>query len=628
MKLSLNWVRDFITLDENLQNKELIETITLSVCEVEGFEETGRHLKDIITAQVLSIKPHPNAEKLTLVTIDLGHRQLEIVCGASNFKPSDKVAYAGLGVCLPDGTKIKKAKIRGIESEGMLLAEDELGFSEDHEGVMILPPKANLGETLDQIYPDQVDVIMEIDNKSITHRPDLWGHYGFAREFGTIYKTPIKSLPSKPEDIRGEGKALIDVEVICKDYVPRFSGLSIENLEARPSPDWIRYRLNRVGLRPINNLVDITNYVMLELGQPMHAFDAAQIKGQKLIVRLAKNGDRVMTLHKKEVDLTDEDMTICDTNGASVVAGVVGGVNSGVTENSTAIFLEAANWNPVLIRKTSTRIGLRTDASQRYEKGLDPELTVFAIARATDLLRLSNPELKIRGGLVDIFGKKIDPVTVETSLNFIRERLGKNIASNEILGILERLGFRITRKEPKLVVEVPTYRRTGDVSIPEDLVEEIGRIHGFNHIAPLAPQFPIERPIFNQQRLFERKIRNGLAQSGFHEVLSYPLSSSKLEERFDLDQSQMLRIINPVSDHQEQMRTSMLPHFADCVYKNQKIAFDFSVFEIGRIYQRSKMGENSEPHRLILAVSKTKQNLGDSFYELKSKMSYLFSKLM
>ncbi|MBU2645770.1 phenylalanine--tRNA ligase subunit beta [bacterium] len=627
MKISLNWIKDFIHLEEKIASQELVEKITLSICEVEGFEETGQHLSHVIVSEVLALKPHPNAEKLSLVTVETGSGEKTVVCGASNFQPGDKVPFAGVGTRLPGNFLIKKTKIRGIESDGMLCAEDELGFSEDHIGLMILQGDPRVGDTLANIFPDQVDVIMEIDNKSITHRPDLWGHYGFARELGAVFRLPVIPLVVRPEILAGKGSRLIEVEVLAGDLVPRFTGISVDNVSISPSPLWIQHRLTRVGLRPINNMVDLTNYVMLEVGQPMHAFDANQIAGKKLTVRLAEEGTRVMTLYQKEVTLGENDMTICDANGPSVVAGVVGGLNTGVIDSTVSVFLEAANWDPTSIRKTSTRIGLRTDACQRFEKSLDPEMTVLAVQRAVEIMKLTNPDLHVAGELVDIQNKMNGPVRIGTTTEFICRRLGKDIPEREIREILTYLGFTVSGLDSDLIVDVPSYRRTKDVSMAEDLVEEIGRIHGFNNITPQAPSFPIQRPVFNQEHLFERKIKTVLSENEYHEVYNYPLTNQKIEDKFGINPESAMRLINPVAENQDQMRRSLLPHFMQTLLENQKTTLSFKMFETGRIYYKSEAGEIFERMRLVTGVSAKKEVLGNSFFRLKSDLLKLFSRL-
>ncbi len=628
MKISLNWVKDFVEIDRSISSSELVQTITLSTCEVEGFEETGLHLKDIVASRVIQIEKHPNAEKLSLVTVDHGQGKQRVVCGASNFNEGDIVPFAGEGVILPGNFVIKKAEIRGVESCGMLCAEDELGFSDDHLGLMILPEDTSPGISLDKMFPDQVDIIMEIDNKSITHRPDLWGHYGFARELGAIYKTPVKQFNPDLETITGTGEKIIDVEVLAGELVPRFCGLSIDNVAIGSSPVWIQHRLSRVGLRPINNMVDLTNYVMLELGQPMHAFDADKIAGSKLIVRSADDGTKIMTLHQKEAELTTKDLTICDNNGASVVAGVVGGMDSGVVTTTSRVFLEAANWDPVNIRKTSTRIGLRTDASKRFEKSLDPEMSMLAIQRAVEVLKMTNPNLRICGSPVDIVNKENRPIQIDVDTGFICKRLGKILDDDEIKGILSSLGFEVKSNGSNLSVAVPSYRRTKDVSIPEDLVEEIGRIHGFNNIKPQAPVFPIERPVFNLQHHFDQLSKSVLAKLKYHEVYNYPLTNQKAEDLFNFNPEGVMKLKNPVADHQIQMRTSLLPHFIDSIRENQKISNEFKLFEIGRVYRKVASGEILESNRLISGISAKKDKPGNAFYRLKNDITNLLSKLM
>ncbi|MGK0289542.1 MAG: phenylalanyl-tRNA synthetase beta chain [bacterium] len=647
MKLSLNWIKDFVDVPE-LDPTEFVKKITLTVCEIEGFELTGTHLSSIKVAEVLEINVHPDAEKLSLVKITSGNEEHNLVCGASNFKVGDKVAFAGLGTVLPGNFKIKKAKIRGVESLGMLCAGDELGLSEDHDGLLLLPSDSEVGQTLDQLYPDQMDLVFEVDNKSITHRPDLWGHYGFAREVSAAFKLPLKPYERDMSNFtvvegkeitpdyehgrsfshfRGEGENLINVEVLAGELVPRFSGLSIKDVAVVESPAWIQHRLFRVGLRAINNMVDITNYVMMELGQPMHAFDAEEIEGGKLTVQMAKNGDKVMTLYQKEAKLTENDLTICDANGASVVAGIIGGLNSGVTDKTTSIFFEAGNWNPVTVRKTSTRIGIRTDACTRYEKSLAPEMTVLAIIRATALLKLTAPNLTVCGELIDIWGKDSENITIELSHSFVVARLGADISKDETQAILERLGFILTAKDDDLfTVQVPTWRATKDIMIPEDLVEEVGRVYGFSNIKPEAPLFPIERPVFNVQRAFERQAKSTLSYNGFHEVYNYPLTDQATEQAYVSEHIKVMTLLNPVAENQNQMRTTLLPHLVSTILENQKDEPEFKLYEIGRVYE--KQGEEvKEENRLILGLSKTSGELGDAFYELKHDLNNVLSQL-
>lgn len=626
MKISLNWIGDYVELPQ-MDPDELVKTITLSTCEVEGYELTGTHLADVVAAEVLEIEQHPDADKLSLVRVDFGGQEEKVVCGAKNFKVGDKVPYAGIGTVLPGGFKIKKAKIRGIESRGMLCAEDELGFSDDHEGLMHLAADITPGTPLSELFPDQVDLIMEIDNKSVTHRPDLWGHYGYAREVAAIFKKQLKPYNEDIVSLQGEGTSLLEVDVQAKDQVPRFSGLSVVNLEVKPSPLWMQHRLSRVGLRPINNLVDLTNYVMLDYGQPMHAFDADQVPGSKLIVKPAEEGEVLMTLYNKEAKLGPKDMVIYDGEGPTSVAGVIGGLRSGITDETTSLFIEAANWDPVQVRKTSTRIGFRTDAVQRFEKALDPEWTVYAIRKSVDLLELTCPDLKIIGDLLDIKGKMPKPIEIEITSEKINRRLGTDLEEKVLSDILESLGFTIQDTGASWKIQVPTWRATKDVSIPEDLIEEVGRIYGFNNITPKAPLFPIDAPIINYQRNYERLTKFTLSRGGYHEVFNYPLTCAEDEAVMGENSLQLMQLLNPVAENQNQMRTSLVPHFLKTIQENRKTDLNFKVYEIGRIYFKADRGHIVEESQVIAAVSSEEKSLDVAFYELKADLINLFAQL-
>ncbi len=625
MKLSLNWILEFVDLPHCPEPKDLVESITLSTCEVEAYEAKGNHLKDIVAAEVIAIEPHPNAEKLQLVTINPGQGQERVVCGAWNFAVGDKVAFAGLGVELPGGFKLKKVKIRGVESLGMLCAEDELGFSDEHDGLMILEPEAKPGTPLSEIYPDQVDLVMEIDNKSITHRPDLWGHYGFARELAAIYRVKLKPYPVIALPLK-QDPCPVRISLQAPALIPRYSALAITGVKIAHSPAWVRHRLYRLGLRAINNAVDATNFVMLELGEPMHAFDLQAIQGGELLIRQAQAGERLSTLVGKEAVFTPEDLLICDAQGPAVIAGIVGGEGSGVKDSTRQLLLEAANWNPVAVRKTSTRIGLRTDSSQRFEKSLDSSLTLPALGRALELLRLTCPNLSFYGGLFDHQAAAKESLPLQISEELISRRLGKKIESAETIDILTRLGFGVKPLENRLEVVVPSFRATKDIAIAEDLIEEVGRIHGFNHIEPQAPSFPIEKPRLNPKVRLERRIQQCLVDLGFYEVYCYPMTTDKKEAPYGLDQKGVMRLINPVSDLHSQMRTSLIPHFVERVRQAQKEDLHFRLFELGRSYKKIE-GQIVERNHLILGLSVDKGELGQAFYQLKADLLSLLGQI-
>ncbi|MDX2471241.1 MAG: phenylalanine--tRNA ligase subunit beta [SAR324 cluster bacterium] len=637
MKLSINWVKEFVSIPTNITPDELVAAITLSTCEVEGQEFYGSNLSQITVAEVVKIEQHPQADKLSLVTVNKGTEEEQVVCGANNFKIADKVAFAGLGVKISEDFTISKAKIRGVESCGMLCAEDELGFSDDHDGLMILDTDAIVGMPLSEIYPDHMDLVLEIDNKSITHRPDLWGHYGFAREIAAIYHQELEPYSPKPLAI-GSGEPALEVEILNSELTPRYTGLGLNGIQIGPSPKMIQHRLFRVGLRPINNAVDVTNYVMVELGEPMHAFDRATIAGSKLVIGLAKVGEKLETLVGKTAEFTANDLIISDTKKPIVVAGVVGGLNSGVTDATTEIFLEAANWEPVSVRKTSVQIGLRTDSSQRFEKSLDAELTVPAIWRAVELLKETCPDLTTTGGLFDHYPEPAQIPPIEISTNFINRRLGTDLSPEKITDILTRLEFKVSASAESvtgsvypLKVTPPSFRATKDIKIPEDLVEEVGRIYGYTNITPQSPKFAIVRPTVNPWIQMERTIQSNLVDQGLFEIYCYPLTDEQKESKFGCNPKGVMRLLNPVSDTHKQMRTSMLPHFVERVYNCQKDALGFGLFEIGRVYNKIESeGKTTvvEKNHMILAISTEKsKEVGSAFYQLKATLISLFNGL-
>ena len=648
MKLSLNWLKDYIQLPD-ISYSQLLEKISLSICEIENVQKIAPDLKKILVAEVLKIKKHPNADRLFLTTVSTGKEQYEVVCGAKNFSVGDKVPYAPLGTQL-EAFVVKKAKIRSLESCGVLCAEDEIGFSSDHEGLMILPPQIPIGTSLFEIYPDQKDFILDIDNKSINHRPDLWGHYGFARELSVLFDTPfckltliaenkfknvpifknnsvilLKNIPNNP----AQKKMKIFVE--CTDLVPRFSALEIENLQNLPSPDWIRFRLYRVGLKAINNLVDVTNYIMLDLGQPMHIFDKEQLQGEKLIIRRAQSKEKLTTLYEKEIELEKEDIVITDETKPISLAGVVGGYNSGVKATTTNAVLEAACWDATTIRKTAAKTKHRTDASQRYEKSLDPHLTLFAIAKAVHLLQKTCPNLQRCGDFIDLKHQINSPPIIDFLPQKCGPILGVDIPTEKIENILVKLGFLIEKKKIYWKVYVPSWRATRDISLPEDLVEEVGRFFGYNKIIALAPFFPVTKPEENFQRKLERKIKQTLVARGCFEIFTYPIISEQKEILWEFSNKNKIKLLNPSSEEETQMRLSLLPSMVEAVSLNTKKYTDFSLFELGRVYfwQDTKKKEDPiEKNILVLANYSEKQDLALLFQKTKETIHILIEKLL
>ena len=512
---------------------------------------------------------------------------------------------------------------------------------------MILDKKIANGTPLIDIFPDQKDIILDVDNKSINHRPDLWGHYGFARELSVLFNTDFKEFPlieqqkfhsvaelKDPSNIlfsdtpQKDKNPSIKISIECPELVPRFSMLEVENLKTAPSPAWIRFRLYRVGLRAINNLVDVTNYVMLDIGQPMHIFDRNYIQTKKMIVRKAKTKENLISLYEKNIELEKQDIIITDGEKPISIAGVVGGKNSGVQENTKNALLEAACWHSSTIRKTSARIKHRTDASQRFEKSLDPHRTSIAIARAVDLLKETCPKIQRCGGLLDLKNETKKPVIIDFNPKKCFSLLNLEIPEKKMEEVLEKLGFAIKKEKDLWKVKVPSWRATRDISLPEDLIEEIGRFIGYENIRSQAPVFPSIIKDENEKRLLERKIKNTLISRNYYEIYTYPISNEKLEKYWKISQNHSIELFNPSSEEDTKMRLSLLPSMMSAITKNIHTESHLLLFEIGRIYFWDEKKENpQEKNILFLANYSEKQDLSDIFHNTKTTINILLEKI-
>ncbi len=609
MKISIDWINDFVDL-KDIDAKELAQKFTLSCAEVEDVLESNAFLKKIVVAQIKAIKKHPKADTLNLVTFGYGEgKEKEVVCGAQNVREGMKIPYAPLGTKLPSGLVLEAKKIRDILSEGMLCSEEELGLKESSDGLFELDKNAHLGQTMEDYLKISSDVILDVDNKSLTNRPDLWGHLGIAREFAAIFKRNFKksfnqewetSLKAKCTDEKSPIEILVEGENACLIY----SGLSIDNVTIQESPKWMQERLVAVGLRPINNIVDISNYVMLEIGTPMHIFDREQIVGDKIIIRNANTGEKLITLDEQTRELLHSDTVICDSKGPLVLAGIMGGVSSGVSEKTSKIFLEVANWKAHEVRKTSTRLGLRTDSSLRFEKSLDSLQTHIAMLRALELVLLLCPQARVVGKITSV-GPHIDYVScrkIQTSSKRISSILGKEISSEEIENILARLGFKVVKQELEMIIEVPSYRATKDISVEADIVEEIGRIIGYDNITPVSPLEKIAPVKLTEKQKLHRQIRDFLVlRSGACEIMTYPMVGKDLLDKAGFNSLETLQIYNPISKEHDRMRNSLLPSILNAVYENQKYYREFRLFELARSYLVDKSDFSKE--RSILAVA-------------------------
>ena len=572
MKFSTNWLRELV---EGLDTPpaELGLLITLKTAEQEGVHETGGHLKDVCAARVLSVEALAGGNSKAVVeTARYGVRT--VVCGAPNCRPGLVSVYVPVGTVL-NGRRLEKIRIGGVDSDGMLASGAELGINRDYEGVLELD--AEPGGPVPGCAPDAV---IEIDNKSLTHRPDLWGHHGMAREVAAILGKRLRD----PVDLSLLPDPGGPVKVDIEDYVlcPRYSALVFENVSVKPSPQWLQYRLESIGLNPINNIVDVTNFVMAEIAQPMHAFDRDTLVGGRIIVRSAAAGEMVVALNQETYRLDPSNLVIADEKGAVAIAGVIGGLETGITAKTTRIVLESANFRAGNIRKTSARLKLRTDASTRFEKAQDPHNTVRGLARALELFRIVSPGIRLVGGLIDNCATLAAPPEIRLPLDWLCRKLGRPITAAEVQRILRSLEFGVREEEPGLLaVRVPSWRATKDITIKDDLVEEVGRMVGYDSITPVSPAIAASVPPGDPMREFQQQARKVAASQGFTEVYNYSFVNEETARRFGMDPAAHVAVTNPIAADLSLLRTSLVPGIVGNINDNARHFHDFRLFEIG-----------------------------------------------
>lgn len=582
MKFTLNWLKDYIDFD--LSPEELSHSLTMAGLEVEDVIYQGKGLENVVSAQILEMESHPNAEKLSLCKVTDGENTYPIVCGATNMKAGDKVALAKIGANLPpgpkfeDGLKIKKAKIRGEVSEGMLCAENELGLGEESDGILILSESTDIGTPIADALSLN-DVIFEV---GITpNRPDCLSVIGVAREVaaltGQTVKHPDSSLNESSEDIDGIAK----VELQDPEKCPRYSCRVIKNVSIGPSPDWLKRRLEASDIRAINNVVDITNYVLLEFGQPLHAFDYDLLEDNKIVVRAAKDGEIIKTLDDVDRKLTKDDLLICDGKRPAALAGVMGGANTEVTQTTQNVLLESAYFDPVTVRRTSKATGLRSESSYRFERGVDPNAVVKALDRAAELIReLGDGE--IAKGVIDEYPTPIEPTEVKLSLERANKVLGTNISSGELTRIANGLEFEeLESNGNDFTYRIPTFRV--DITREIDLIEEAARLHGYDNIPTTLPEVRMSSDNLNTNKFVQDKLKEVLISSGFYEVINYSFEDHELLNL--INKSDVLKILNPLTTESSAMRTSMLPGLLkNAILNLNHQEQDLRLFEIGRVY--------------------------------------------
>ena len=632
MLISIDWIRDFTDVP-NLPAKDIYTRFTLATAEVEDVITVGEHLEKIVVAEILSFEKHPEADKLNLVTFSIGDGTTKkVVCGASNVKVGIRIPYAPLGVKLPNGLLLEAKKIRGILSEGMLCSEEELGFAEDSAGIMELGPDAPLGMNMLTFFKMKKDTILDIDNKSLTHRPDLWGHYGLSREFAAIFETSLKN-PFTKEWSNGlknhytSEKSPISIRFDGESAGISYFGLSMNNVTIGASPEWMKARLKACGLRSINNIVDISNYVMLELGMPLHIFDRDLITGSEVVITKLTSDTTFKTLDEIDRKLVAGDTVISDNNGTLVLAGIMGGLNSGVSSTTKNIFIEVANWKAAMVRRTSTRLGLRTDSSQRFEKTLDSQLTERTLLRTLELILEFCPDAKVVGK-AEYEGAKLEEtkkLKIETSLKKIKTVLGYDLSEVRLLSIFHALDFHTEQKGESITVTVPSYRSTKDIEQEADLIEEIGRIIGYDNIIPKSPLDGIMPVKLTELQKVQRRVRDFMTLQGkAFEVMSYPLIGESLLKRVSWPTKTSLKLINSLSQDHDLMRPSLIPSLLEVCEVNTKNFERFRFFELGRAYTADEKTFSKEAlHLGAVFVDKDKNPYVDMINVITNLLSGL-----
>src|ERR1051326_4044025 len=583
MKFSYNWIAEMV---EGLDTapEDLMHLVTMKTAECEGVERVGENLAKVSAARVVTVEAVPDSHNKKAVVETELYGARTVVCGAPNCAPGMTTAYVPLSAKVIDG----------VESDGMLASGVELGINRDHNGIVEWPPASAEAARL---RPDHV---IEVDNKSLTHRPDLWAHYGMAREIAAILHKRLLD-PVVPVGFP-HARSAVQIEIADHALCPRYSALVFDNVKVGPSPLWLQYRLEAIGLNSINNIVDVTNYVMAELTQPMHAFDAAKLRGSTIFIRPAREGERITALNGESYNVGPTNLVIADAHGPIAIAGVIGGLDSAISESTTRIVFESACFQSASVRKTSSALKLRTDASMRFEKSQDPANTVRGLERAVALLAQVSPGIRLVGGLADQGTAAFSVPPIELPLDWLTRKLGRPVEEDEVRSILESLGFGVALVVPGISVTVPTWRATKDVSIKDDLLEEVGRMVGYDSITPKAPFVAATVPPQNPERAYHRRVRNLVAAQGFTEVHNYSFISEEMAAAFQMSADDHIRVQNPIASDQTLMRRSLLPGIHKNILDNTRHLNSFRLFEIGREIHKSESGLPDEIPHLAAAI--------------------------
>lgn len=611
-------------MEIDVSPEELGEMLTMAGFELEVLEDRGKSLQDVLVSQITGIEKHPDADRLSLCDVTDGQQSYRVVCGADNMREGDKVALARAGTSLPptsefpEGVLIKESRIRGQSSQGMLCSEEEMGLTDKSDGIMILSPKAELGRSLaDELGYDSVIFELGI----APNRPDCLSVFGIAREVSAILGQELK----KPEfALEESGESIsdrVEVEVADTKACPRYCCRLVEGVKVEPSPRWLRERLESSGVRSVNNVVDITNFVMLEQGQPLHAFDFDKLRGGRISVRKASDGEVIETLDGARRELLSEDLLICDSRGPVALAGIMGGAETEIEAGTTSVLLEAAHFSPAGIRRTSKRVGLKSESSNRFEKGVDVNNVSFSLDRAAELMsRLAGGV--VVNGAVDSYPDPVSPKEISLSVERVRGLVGISTDSGEIAELLESLQFEVIRSSAdSLLLSVPTFRV--DIQREIDVVEEVARLLGYDNIPSVFAEVPMMTRRPNVITVMEKRLRDIFVSYGFLEAINYSFESPGLLRMFGFEES--MRVLNPISRDLSEMRTSLVPSLVNNVKLNlSRQNQDVRLFESARVFypKRKNQLPNEEKKFAAVATGKRVPEVWDrekfDFFDIKS----------
>lgn len=637
MKLSLSWIRDYVNIPETIDLKQLAYDLTMSTVEVEDVEDLARRFDHMLVGVIEKIEAHPNADKLRVCKVDIGGGEIkDIVCGGSNLAEGMRVAVSCPGAVVRwhgegEPVVIKNSKLRGVESFGMICASDEIGlgdlFPASQEAEILdlstfdVPAGTSLADAL-----DMNDILLEIDNKSMTNRPDLWGHYGIAREIAALYNLPLTRIEPYKTDVQSDFK----VEITDPDRCTRYIGVEMSGVEVKPSPYRMQNRIWKAGMRPINALVDITNYCMLATGNPTHAFDANHIKDH-IVVRPAAEGEALTLLNGRELQLCEDDLVITDAEGPVALAGVMGGSKDSILPDTTRVILEVANFESTGIRRTALRYDNRTEASSRYEKAIDPERCDQALALSMQYFTELYPEMKVTG-YCDRYVKPLECAQIDVNLPWLAKRLGKNLSNDVISKKLTLLGFDVEIDGDNMHVTAPTWRSTGDISMKDDIMEEVARMYGYDHFEATEFTTAFTGAINQKDQDLLRNIKEYLAiRCGMQEVYTYPWMSDTFVKAVLQDTEGVLRLSTPPAPDLSYIRSSLLPNLCEAVVKNERYFNDFSIFEEAQVFfDRNYSSPYDETESLPeqrrhigAAFASSEKNITDLFREAKGVLEYM-----